>query len=61
MSGQDRALLLMIKGHLSELPPEGQAKVNAIADEFRERLANDVDGHATLAFALVGAEMAADE
>ena len=61
MKDSNRALLLVLKGAISELPQADQDKVKVIADELRQRYKADVDGHFVMAFSLVGAEMAADE
>lgn len=55
----EKAQLLIIKGAISELPPGDQIKVQDVAARFRAILAEG--GHAVLALALVGAEIAAEE
>jgi hypothetical protein len=64
MSAQDDMVVLLIKGAISDLPPEGQKKVKEHADALRAQLKldreqNESGGYFTMAFALVGAELSA--
>ncbi len=54
----EKAVILLIKGAISELSPEEQAKVAERADQIRDLVKDDVG---SIAIALVGAEMAAAE
>lgn len=49
--------LLMIKGHITTLPPEQQAIVNECATTIRDVLAQHPDGEGLMALALVGSEI----
>jgi hypothetical protein len=57
---QEKVLLYLIKGELSEYPPEDQEKVNAAAEEIKAVLTKYPD-HGAFALALVGAEAAAKD
>ncbi|MFQ2755846.1 hypothetical protein ACSZMF_14305 [Aeromonas caviae] len=53
---QERAHLLYLKGVVSEMPPEQQAKVAELADQLRAMLAENAGGEAYLAIAMVSME-----
>lgn len=50
--------LHLLRGIIAGMPEEDQTRVNAIAGIFRNAFRDDGD-HAEMAFALVGAELAA--
>ncbi|QHB32934.1 hypothetical protein F0T03_12665 [Yersinia canariae] len=52
--------LLMIKGHITTLPPEQQSVVSDCAATIRDVLAKHPDGEGLTALALVGAEIELD-
>lgn len=57
---KEHVQLLIIKGAISELPPEGQAKIAELADVIRKlRADNGDEGH--IAIVLVCAEIAAED
>jgi len=57
---EERAVLLLIKGAISELPAEQQAKVRDIADQLRT-IIKEGGAEGMCAFALVGGEVNAGE
>ena len=59
MSAQEKAVVLMLKGAISELPDEDRAKVIAAAETIRT-VVDEAGEHGTLALALCGAEVAAE-
>lgn len=56
---QDQLTLLLIKGTIADLPDEDRQKVDEATRQVREVLAAYPEGHATLALALLSAELAA--
>lgn len=54
---EERTLLLMLKGHISDLPAEQQALIH----QYRDQIKQIVDGsdEAMIALSLVAAEIAA--
>lgn len=57
---EERQTLLMIRGVIAELPPAHAAEILKISETLRELVRTKKD-HASMALALVGAEMAAGE
>ncbi|KZE34224.1 hypothetical protein [Crenobacter luteus] len=56
---QDQLTLLLIKGTIADLPDADRQKVDEATRQVRELLAIYPEGHAALALALLGAELAA--
>jgi hypothetical protein len=54
----DEQTLLMIKGLVSEQPPEARVQIEAFADDLRKAI-TEPNGLKMLAFILVGAEFQA--
>jgi hypothetical protein len=54
----DQETLLIIRGTIASLPTKQQDKVHAAAEQLRALLKQD-EGYTAMAFALVGAELAA--
>ena len=52
--------VLLLKGHMADMPQEDRDKINAAATEFRRLLEASGDA-GKIAFALVGCELAAEE
>lgn len=57
MTDEEQTVLL-IRGTIAGLPESDQARVKELAEKFRAMVGTQ-GGHAALAFALVGAELAA--
>lgn len=56
---QDQLTLLLIKGTIADLPGEDRCKVDAAAKQLREIMDAYPEGHASMALALLAAELAA--
>lgn len=56
---QEQQTLLLIKGAISELPPELEEACNELAEHFRRLVESAGEPVGSLALALVGAEAAA--
>lgn len=57
---QEKIVLLMIRGAISEAPADDREKIKAAETEIRAVVAK-YPGHAQIAVALIGAEIAAEE
>jgi len=60
MTTKDEAVLYMIKGALSDLSEQDQAKVRAVKEELKAVIDRNGE-HGMMALALLGAEMSAEE
>ncbi|MNP43521.1 hypothetical protein D3C76_1373440 [compost metagenome] len=56
---QEKTVLLLIKGHISELTPEQQATVRQIHDQLK--LVIDGSAESLIALSLLGAELSLEQ
>lgn len=56
----EKTMLLVLKGAISELPPEDQEKIKAVANTLKSIILSNGDA-GMMAFALLGAEMAVEQ
>ncbi len=54
----DRTMLLLLKGHISELPPEQQAEIQKIREQIKQIVAGS--DLAVIALGLVSAELSVE-